>query len=129
MNFFHVDDQVNTRTSGSGAVLRRVEFVYTLLSAVLAGLETTADTAAELGPDTVQRIVDKLGSRNTAGLAKKLGGDQTGQLVTDMGPGVTSDVVQGFGPELTAQIVLVSACCKTVGMLKAGGFQPASDGV
>jgi hypothetical protein len=28
-----------------------------------AGIETTADTAAELGPDTVQRIVDHLGSR------------------------------------------------------------------
>jgi hypothetical protein len=28
-----------------------------------AGIETTADTAAELGPDTVQRIVDSLGSR------------------------------------------------------------------
>lgn len=81
--------------------------VQTCLYPLPAGLETTADTAAELGPDTVQRIVDKLGSRKTAGLAKKLGGDQTGQLVTDMGPGVTSDVVQEFGPDLTADIVMV----------------------
>jgi len=29
---------------------------------VCAGIETTADTAAELGPDTVQRIVERLGS-------------------------------------------------------------------
>lgn len=79
------------------------------------GLPTTADTAAVLGPDTVQRIVDTLGARKTAGLAQKLGGDDTGQLVTDMGPGVTSDVVQGFGPDLTAQIVEVGLlgddCC------------------
>jgi hypothetical protein len=32
-------------------------------AAAAAGIETTADTAAELGPDTVQRIVDRLGSR------------------------------------------------------------------
>jgi hypothetical protein len=59
-----------------------------LLDAHPAGLETTADTAAELGPDRVQTIVDKLGGDKTAALAKKLGGPQTGELVTDMGPQV-----------------------------------------
>lgn len=32
------------------------------VAVVCAGIETTADTAAELGPDTVQRIVERLGS-------------------------------------------------------------------
>jgi hypothetical protein len=70
------------------------EFIFTFLLCFLlwpthAGLPTTADTAAELGPDRVQTIVDKLGGDNTAALAKKLGGSQTGELVTDMGPQVT----------------------------------------
>jgi hypothetical protein len=46
------------------------------------GLETTADTAAELGPDNVQGIVEALGARKTARLAMRLGGERTGALVS-----------------------------------------------
>jgi hypothetical protein len=49
------------------------------------GIPTTADTAAELGPDTVQRIVDKLGSRKTAQLAKELGGAADAALTDTAG--------------------------------------------
>lgn len=72
-----------------GAVTACQLLLTLILCIGCAGLETTADTAAELGPDRVQIIVDNLGGDKTAALAKKLGGSQTGQLVTDMGPGVS----------------------------------------
>jgi hypothetical protein len=44
-------------------------------------METTADTAAELGPGKTHSLVEGLSPEKTAGLASELGGGTTAELV------------------------------------------------